>query len=152
MKSDRSEREKNKRKQAEKKNYKDEVLDEEFLLGKDLLVTPVLEQGKIHIRPYFPGKKTNWFDLNSGRKYKGGKKHYITNTLNETAPVFIRGGSSIYRQNVEKVTRTDELTNVFYLSLALNEDFRGFGEILACADYSNSNKNEKDSYEQNRKC
>jgi len=126
------------------KNYYDDVLDKEFLIGGDLLVTPVLDQGIIHIRPYFPEKKTIWYDLNTGKSHQGGKKYYITNTLNETTPIFLRSGSSIYRQNVETVTRTYDLDNVFYFSVAFKRYKRNRrfaqGEIMACEDYHNYQK------------
>jgi len=131
----------------DKRNYLDDVLDKEFLIGSNLLVTPVLEQGIIHIRPYFPGKKTIWYDIKTGKAHQGGKKHYITNTLEETAPIFLRSGSSIYRQNVDSVTRTYDLDNVFYFSVALQRERRNRalaqGEIMACDDYHNYEKLEK---------
>jgi len=131
----------------DKKNYLDDVLDKEFLIGSNLLVTPVLEQGIIHIRPYFPSKKTIWYDIKTGKAHQGGKKHYITNTLKEAAPIFLRSGRSIYRQNVDSVTRTYDLDNVFYFSVALRKERRNRalaqGEIMACEDYHNYEKLEK---------
>ena len=131
----------------EKQNYDEEILDREFLIGKNLLVTPVLDQGIIHIKPYFPGKKTVWYNVHSGRGFKGGRKHYITNKLNETAPVFLRSGGIIFRQNVDNVTSTYDLNNVYYLSVALKKHKWGRmvakGEIMACEDYHNYEKLEK---------
>lgn len=124
----------------EKINYNDEILDEEFLLGSDLLVTPVLDQGVIYIKPYFPGKKSFWYDINTGRRFRGGQKHFVRNRLNETVPLFIRDGGSVYRQNVTMVNRTDDLGNTFYFSVALNKDREANGQIMACEDYGNSEK------------
>ena len=122
--------------------YNDDVLESEFLLGKELLVTPVLTENTRYIKAYFPDNDTIWYEIHSGEDFEGGQNHYIMNNLNETAPVFLRSGKSIYRQNVEKVNRTNDLDNVFYLSAA----FKGLsskGQIMACEDYSNFSTLEK---------
>ena len=130
----------------DKKCYSDQVLDKEFLLGKELLVTPVLEQGRTLINPYFPGNNTVWYDISNGNPYKGGRNHIISSSLNETVPVFLRSGTSIFRQNVTNVNRTEDLDNVFYFSVAFNQNKNltsAQGEILACDDYSDFSKLEK---------
>ena len=132
----------------DKQNYHDEVLDQEFLLGNDLLVTPVLDQGITVIRPYFPDSNTVWHEIHTGETYQGGRKHFIKNELNETAPVFLRSGSSIFRQNVKNVTNSEELGNGFYLSAALERKSRGEwfyskGQIMGCEDYADYGKLEK---------
>ena len=127
---------------ADLNTYDDEVLESQFLLGKELLVTPVLTEYTNDVNAYFPDNETIWYELHSGKDFKGGQYHNIKNNLNETVPVFLRSGNSIYRQNVDKVNRTNDLDNVFYLSAA----FKGLsskGQIMGCEDYSNFTKLEK---------
>lgn len=46
-----------------------QTIDSEFLLGEDLLVAPVLEEGAVSRDIYFP--KGSWKDLNTGKVYTG---------------------------------------------------------------------------------
>lgn len=128
--------------------YQDSVLEEEFLIGKDLLVTPVLKEDTHVINPYFPGKssknKVKWYELNSGKEFSGGSRHFIENYLNETAPVFLRNGRFIYRQEVENVKNTEDLNNVYYLSVALdktsNINYSAKGTMMAINNYNDQKK------------
>ena len=130
----------------EEENLNDYILDNQFLLGKELLVTPVLEADKNEIQPYFPDTNTIWYEIHSGKAYEGGKYNSLTNNLDETAPIFIRSGFSIYRQNVTNVVRTDDLDNVFSLSAAFelrSDVFFSKGQIMACDNYLDYNTLEK---------
>ena len=132
-------------------NYQDEVLEEEFLIGKDLLVTPVLKEDINVINPYFPGKSirknVKWYELNTGKEFMGGSRHFIENNLNETAPIFLRSGRLIYRQDVENVRSSEDLNNVIYLSVALEKTSRisysAKGMVMACNDYNDQKKVEE---------
>ena len=133
-------------------NYQDEVLEEEFLIGKDLLVTPVLKEDINVINPYFPGKSirknVKWYELNTGKEFMGGSRHFIKNNLNETAPIFLRSGRwLIYRQDVENVRSSEDLNNVIYLSVALEKTSRisysAKGMVMACNDYNDQKKVEE---------
>lgn len=66
-------------------------VNDQFLLGKSLLVNPVSEPGKTAKEVILP-KGTVWYDFYTGKKYEGG------NTLVAPAPygrlpLFVRGGS-----------------------------------------------------------
>ena len=132
----------------EQATYENDVLEEEFLIGKDLLITPVLKECHNIIYPYFPGKiktkKLKWFDINTGEKFIGGFRSFVKNSLNETAPIFIRSEKLIFRQDVDHVYSTDDLDNTFYLSVALERKskimFRSEGKIMAFEDYKDQNK------------
>ena len=63
----------------------------EFLLGRDILVAPVLKQGATERTVYLP--KDNWVHIWSKKEYKGGKVT-VSAPLGEP-PVFVRKGSSV---------------------------------------------------------
>ena len=60
----------------------------EFLLGRDILVAPVLKQGAEERTVYLP--KDEWVHLFSGKEYKGG--HVTVKAPLGQPPVFIRKG------------------------------------------------------------
>ena len=63
---------------------------DQYFLGRDLLVAPVVEEGATQRRLYLP--EGAWFDLWSGRACTGGRWITVAAAL-ETVPVFVRGGA-----------------------------------------------------------
>lgn len=61
----------------------------EFLLGRDVLVAPVLKQGAVSREVYLPSDE--WVHIWSGKEYKGGKVT-VAAPLGEP-PVFVRKGA-----------------------------------------------------------
>ena len=67
-----------------------EVLDQ-YMLGRALLVCPVLEKGAVTRNVYLPSG-TNWYDFHTGKRYSGGA--WITaDAPLDTIPLFVRAGS-----------------------------------------------------------
>jgi len=128
--------------------YDNDVIDEEFLLGNDILITPVLHPHEHQIHPYFPGKNDLWFSIESGEKYEGGSHHRISNGLLEPVPMFIKAGTIVYRQEInEKIRSTDDLDNKFYLAIGLKikdnemmDNYVANGFMMACEDYKDFEK------------
>ena len=81
---------------------------DQYLLGNDIMVAPVLVQGKTARSVYFP-EGDDWRDLDTGELYKGGTTAVIKAPL-EKVPVFGRVGSVIPMQPV--VQNTGEMKNV----------------------------------------
>jgi alpha-glucosidase len=79
-------------------------LDDEFMLGRNLLLAPVLQEAQRERDLYLP--KGEWFDFWTGRRYEGGKGARIPVTL-DSIPIFVRGGAFVFRQPV--VQHTGEL-------------------------------------------
>ena len=73
----------------------------EFLFGKDLLVAPVMEQGKRKQGVYLP--QGEWFDYWTGRAYSGPKEVTVDAPLN-TIPMFVRGGAIIPTRQLVQYT------------------------------------------------
>ena len=131
--------------------YQDEVLDQEFLLGESLLVTPILHAHEHQIHPYFPGLDEVWFDFHSGEKHLGGSHHLVSNGLTDPISMFIRAGSIVYRQEINDTVRSSaDLDNRFFLSIALQRDpnsnnsfLESQGQMMSIYDYNNYSTLEK---------
>jgi alpha-glucosidase len=77
-------------------NYQDDQntynLDDEFMIGNDLLVAPVLRPDVVERLVYLP--KGSWYDYWTNKKYQGGTMIRVAAPL-ETVPLFVRGGAII---------------------------------------------------------
>jgi alpha-glucosidase len=77
-------------------NYQDDPntynLDDQFMVGSDLMVAPILRPGQTARYVYFP--KGVWYDYWSGGSYVGGTTYWVDAHL-DTVPLFVRGGSII---------------------------------------------------------
>jgi alpha-glucosidase (family GH31 glycosyl hydrolase) len=67
-------------------------LDTQYLLGRELLVAPVLEEGARQRRVYLP--QGQWVDQRNGRRYEGPGELLAPSPLAEV-PVFVRSGSIV---------------------------------------------------------
>ena len=76
-------------------------LDDEFMFGRDLLLAPVLQEAERERDVYLP--KGEWFDFWTGRRYEGANGARIRVTL-DSIPIFVRGGSFVFRQPVVQHT------------------------------------------------
>ncbi|MFS8084860.1 MAG: glycoside hydrolase family 31 protein, partial [Acidobacteriota bacterium] len=77
-------------------NYQDDSntynLDDEFMIGEDLLVAPIVKPDVTARLVYLP--KGVWYDYWTNKKYEGGTMVRIDAPL-ETVPMFVRGGAII---------------------------------------------------------
>jgi alpha-glucosidase len=73
------------------------TLDDQFLLGSDLLVAPVLEPGVSGRRVYLPAGA--WFDFWTGARHAGGRDVWAEAPL-ERIPLFVKAGSVLPMQPV----------------------------------------------------
>ena len=72
-------------------------MDDEFLVGFDLLVKPVVKPGVTSMPVYLPGGKTQrWYDVKSHQEFVGGNVNAAAPI--ERIPVYQRGGSIVPRQ------------------------------------------------------
>lgn len=76
-------------------------LNDEFLIGENLLVAPVVEQGAVKRMVYLP--EGIWYDFHTGEKYEGGK-YYLVDAPLDTCPVFAKAGSMIPTYEVQQYT------------------------------------------------
>jgi len=119
------------------------VYNYQFMIGSELLVTPNLEEGKTDIEAYFP--KGNWFDMRNDEMQLQGTRN-ISARLNDTAPVFLRGGKTIFMQNTENVENSYDLKDDVELVVALDDGHliqRSEGFVPALNDYNDKQKIEE---------
>ncbi|MCZ8116093.1 glycoside hydrolase family 31 protein [Silanimonas sp.] len=74
---------------------------DQFLVGTDLLVAPVLVEAATSRDVYFP--KGEWIDFHTGARVEGGKTHKVEAPV-ERLPVFVRAGSMVAMQPVVQHT------------------------------------------------
>ena len=75
--------------------------EDEFLFGSALLVAPVLREGATQREVYLP--EGAWYDYWTGRRQEGKRSLKVPVTL-DTIPLFVRGGSLVFRQPVVQHT------------------------------------------------
>lgn len=83
------------------------LINDEFLLGGDLLVAPVVREGMRTRGIYLP-EGAEWLDWWTGEKIESGKIHYLQTPL-DRLPIFARVGAVIPTQSV--VQHTGEMPN-----------------------------------------
>lgn len=76
------------------------AIDDEFLLGEDILVAPILEAGATKRDIYLPAGA--WYDRKTGERYPGRSTITVDVTL-EDIPIFIREGAVIpqFKRNLQ---------------------------------------------------
>jgi alpha-glucosidase len=67
-------------------------MDDEFMIGADLLAAPILHPGESGRSVYLPAG--TWFDFWTGKRIEGGTTIQVEAPL-ETSPLFVRGGAMI---------------------------------------------------------
>lgn len=77
-------------------NYQDDpntlTIDDQFMVGDDLLAAPILRPGLTGRLVYLP--EGVWFDYWTGQQFVGGRTIHVEAPL-ETLPLFVRGGAII---------------------------------------------------------
>ncbi|KAM7376312.1 hypothetical protein PAMP_006054 [Pampus punctatissimus] len=99
-----------------------------FNTGGALLACPVTESGVQEVKVLLPGSDEIWYDVHSGKAYKGGRTLSLPVTL-DTVPVFQRGGSVVCR-SVGSCSCTAELQQFpLSITVALNSQGVAEGEL-----------------------
>ena len=80
---------------------------EQFLLGRDVMVAPVLHRG-VRERDVWLPHGSSWVDWRTGELFSGGQRIRAAAALGDT-PVFVRSGAAIFlaepRRNAEETLR-----------------------------------------------
>ena len=64
----------------------------EYMFGKSMLISPVIEPDVTTWTTYLPENAAGWYDFGTDRRYEGGQD-VNTSVDNARIPVFVRGGS-----------------------------------------------------------
>ncbi|XP_016094469.1 neutral alpha-glucosidase AB-like [Sinocyclocheilus grahami] len=112
--------------------YPDDVatfsVEDEYLIGKDLLVHPVTDEGATAVTAYLPGKGEVWYDVHTFQKHDGEQSLYIPVTMS-SIPVFQRGGSIICRKDRVRRSSSCMENDPYTLYAALNSQGSAEGEL-----------------------
>lgn len=75
-------------------NYEDDPnvheLNDEFMLGDQMLVAPVVEQGARQRMIYLP--KGDWYDFWTGEKQEGGR-YFVREAPLDLCPIYVKAGT-----------------------------------------------------------
>lgn len=80
-------------------------IDDSFLLGQDLLVVPVFDDGDAPVRRTFYVPEGEWFDLHDDTRFVGPGFHTVEVPL-DRMPLLVRGGAVIPRVAVDASVRS----------------------------------------------
>lgn len=108
-------------------------IDDQWLVGKDILVHPVAEKSATAVRLYFPGGPNQlWFDIDKQRTYRGNGYEIISVTADYT-PVFYRGGSIIVRKDLNRPSSALMHQDPFSIYVFLDDNNTAVGNVY-CDD------------------
>jgi len=103
------------------------AIDKQFFIGHALLITPVLEQGGVTVKGYFP--KGTWYDFRTFEQITLSKGDYIElKAPLEVIPLHIRGGYVLPLQTPKYSTKETRSTE-FSLIVALDESGSAKGDL-----------------------
>lgn len=115
------------------------TLQNQFLIGKDIMVKPVIKQGESSTSVYIPSENP-WYDYQTGEKYEPKSEPTIY-TPKEKIPVFQRGGSILpLKMRVRKST-AQMLNDPYTLQIALDQSGNASGELYVDDGHSFNYKN-----------
>ncbi|KAJ1260398.1 hypothetical protein BS78_10G229100 [Paspalum vaginatum] len=104
-------------------------VDRQFLLGRGVLVSPVLEPGATTVDAYFPaGRWFNLFDYSLTVASATGKRVTLPAPA-DTVNVHVAGGNILPLQ-LPALTTSSARQNVFHLLVALGDDGSSSGELF----------------------
>ncbi|XP_053473680.1 neutral alpha-glucosidase AB-like isoform X1 [Ictalurus furcatus] len=113
-------------------NYPEEpatfAIENEYLIGKDLLVHPVTDEGAKSVTAYLPGKGEVWYDVHTFHKHEGAQNLHIPVTMS-SIPVFQRGGSIISRKDRIRRSSSCMENDPYTLYIALSAQGTAEGEL-----------------------
>jgi alpha 1,3-glucosidase len=104
-------------------------MDDQFLVGSDIMVKPITGQGMTSTSVFFPGgAAASWFDVDTYTKYSGGDYAEVAAPIDKI-PAFQRGGSIIPRQLRVRRSSTLMHNDPYTLFIALDADASASGTL-----------------------
>ncbi|KAF2884464.1 hypothetical protein ILUMI_21712 [Ignelater luminosus] len=115
------------------------TIDNELLLGADILAAPVVKRGALMVSVYLPGGESEvWYNIDDNYKALRGVGHQIFNVNLDSVPVFYRGGSIIARKDTPRLTSAATVSDPYTLFICLNTT-NGASGTLYVDDYETMN-------------
>jgi alpha 1,3-glucosidase len=98
------------------------TMDDQFLVGNELLVKPVTAAGVASENVYFPGGDSQlWYDVTTAQPVTGGASRTIETPIHQI-PVFQRGGSIIPKKMRVRRSSSAMANDPYTLIIALSTD------------------------------
>ncbi|RRN76988.1 DUF5110 domain-containing protein, partial [Pseudoxanthomonas sp. SGD-10] len=94
------------------------AVDDQYLLGDNLMVCPVVTKGAVTRSVYLP--KGTWFDYWTGKKYQGKQYVHVVSPL-ETIPMFVKSGGVLPMQPEMEYTDAKKI-DILTLDVFLPDD------------------------------
>ncbi|KAK4883487.1 hypothetical protein RN001_006806 [Aquatica leii] len=112
-------------------------IENEILLGKNILAAPVLEQGVVEYKIYLPGGQEEiWFNIDEDYKRYYGIGYQLISVTLDSVPIFYRSGSIITRKDVQRLTSVDTHQDPFALYICLDDSRNAEGRLYVDDYYS----------------
>ena len=117
-------------------------MDDQYLIGSDLLVKPITSPGASQVKVYFP-TLDNWYDVDTFKELKGDSIQQNEDVVSQVLkcdldkiPVYQRGGSIIPRKL--RLRRSSRLmyTDPYTLYVALDTSGNAYGDLYMDDEHS----------------
>ncbi|XP_046876075.1 neutral alpha-glucosidase AB-like isoform X2 [Hypomesus transpacificus] len=103
-------------------------IEDEYLIGRDLLVHPVTDEKASGVTVYLPGEGEVWYDVHTLQSHHGAQNLDVPVTMS-SIPAFQRGGSIICRKNRVRRSSLCMESDPYTLYVALDTQGRAEGEL-----------------------
>eukprot|EP00245_Coleochaete_scutata_P001915 TRINITY_DN1237_c0_g1_i1.p1 TRINITY_DN1237_c0_g1~~TRINITY_DN1237_c0_g1_i1.p1 ORF type:complete len:920 (+),score=153.19 TRINITY_DN1237_c0_g1_i1:85-2844(+) len=104
------------------------AVSQHFMLGSDILVRGVFEQGATAVDVYLPGSEP-WYEAWTGKTHRGGQWVNLKVDL-ATVPFYQRGGSIVPRKDRPRRASSLMVDDPYTLVVALNSSYAAEGELF----------------------
>ncbi|XP_076020739.1 lysosomal alpha-glucosidase [Genypterus blacodes] len=104
-----------------------QTIDQQFLWGSSLLISPVLEKGAVELAAYLP--LGTWYDLQNGQAFDSKGQYLLLPAPLGTINVHVREGHIIPQQE-PALTTTASRRNPFFLTVALSSGGWAWGDLF----------------------
>ncbi|XP_034046312.1 lysosomal alpha-glucosidase [Thalassophryne amazonica] len=104
-----------------------QTIDQQFLWGSSLLISPVLEQGAVEVSAYLP--PGTWYSLHNGQPFYSKGQYLLLPAPLDIINVHVREGH-IIPQQAPALTTTASRRNAFFLTVALSAGGWAWGDLF----------------------
>ncbi|XP_060530314.1 neutral alpha-glucosidase C-like isoform X2 [Cylas formicarius] len=107
-------------------------LNDQFLLGSDILIASVYEANATGVDVYFPGgKEQYWYQIaaNVSAVYVGSQTSKVPVNIN-FIPIFYRGGSIIAKKEIPRKSATEMINDPFTIHVIPDQNKKAEGNIF----------------------
>lgn len=105
-------------------------IEDQVLVGKNILAAPVLKSQSTIRRVYLPGGKSEvWYNIDNNYKAYNGTGYHLFNVTLDSIPVFYRGGSIIPTKETPRLSTGESHKDPFTIYVSLNYENKAEGSL-----------------------